>query len=1138
MKKSLIKRRFLYKIVKISLTQLAIVLVFSSLAFALPGRAQKILDTKVSIALDNVSLGNSLLELEKTAQVKFSYNSRALKLSQKVNITANNEALSSVLNRLLLPLNIQYFEVSNRIVLRKNDEIVSGKNSENELVFNATTNALADITIKGTVTDEKGGKLPGVSIAIKGTTRGTTTNSNGDYSISIPDNKATLVFSFVGYKSQEITIGALTQIDVTMAESAIGLQEVIVTAYGSQKQKDVTGSMFKVDASKLVDIPVGQITQKLQGQIPGVQITQSNGIPGQDIAIRIRGAASINAGNAPLYVVDGLPLVGGLSMINPNEVDNLTVLKGSSATSLYGSRAANGVILITTKKAKEGQTSIQFNHTFGIAQVPKKGRPNLMNAKEFLADRKAFWEDKIRYEDYTDGIPELYQNPEKWTGPDTDWFDEVLQTATLKSYNLSLLSSKGKFSSATILGYYDEEGAMINSSYKRYSLRSNNDYQVNDKLRIGVSVAPTFQVNNNLNNTTGMFNVVYAATVTPPIFSPNDKNPDGSVKQYFDGPGLFVFPNWANTLRNQENVGKQVRLLSSVYAELDFLKDLKFRTSFSADVNNTTQRTFYPSTIGPTIWDAPPRLATGSYLTSNSASWLTENTLNYTKTFGSNHNVNALIGYSAQSFNSESSGLNGNQYPDDLISSLSAANNITSWKNQNAIAEWSLLSMFTRFNYNYKNKYLLSASLRRDGSSRFGWDNQWGLFPSLSAGWVVSDEAFMSNLSAISFMKLRAEYGEVGNFNIGNYTQFGNISGTDYVFGGSLAAGRRQTTLGNNNLTWETSRGVDIGLDIAAFKGRVNFTYDYYDKATKGMLYQVNIPWTTGYSNIQDNIGEFHMWGHEFNLNTVNLEGSFRWSSNFNLSINRNKVIKLGVNDQPIGAQDGWIAQVNRTEVGQPIGQFYVFLNDGVYMTQAEFDKGAKAGDSQVGTQRFKDLNGDGKIDLNDRTYVGNPNPKFVYGFTNTFDYKKFDLNIVISGAYDQDKARTLYEWSEIVEGNFNVEKYVINRWRSPENPGAGKIGRTLSGTNAWSSMGQADWIEKASYLAVKNITLGYTLPKIKNINKVRLFLSVQQALMLTNYKGPNPEASQFGLTGLREGIDDSAYPVPRTYAIGLDFKF
>ena len=287
MKISLIKRHFLYKIVKISLTQLAIVLVFSSIAFALPGKAQKILDTKVSIALDNVSLGNSLLELEKTAQVKFSYNSRALKLSQKVNITANNEALSSVLNRLLLPLNIQYFEVSNRIVLRKNDEIVSGKNSENELVFNATTNALADITIKGTVTDEKGGKLPGVSIAIKGTTRGTSTNSNGDYSISIPDNKATLVFSFVGYKSQEITIGALTQIDVTMAESAIGLQEVIVTAYGSQKQKDVTGSMFKVDASKLADIPVGQITQKLQGQIPGVQITQSNGIPGQDIAIRI-----------------------------------------------------------------------------------------------------------------------------------------------------------------------------------------------------------------------------------------------------------------------------------------------------------------------------------------------------------------------------------------------------------------------------------------------------------------------------------------------------------------------------------------------------------------------------------------------------------------------------------------------------------------------------------------------------------------------------------------------------------------------------------------------------------------------------------------------------------------------------------
>ena len=992
--------------------------------------------------------------------------------------------------------------------------------------------------VTGIVTDKNGAPVPGANVVVTGTAQGVITDATGKYSIEVPQGAASLTFTFIGMEPREVTIGTLTQINVTMAESAIGLNEVVVTAYGTQKRREVTGSMFKVDGAQLAHIPVGQVSQKLQGQIPGVQLSQTNGIPGREIAIRIRGAASINAGNAPLYVVDGFPLVGGMSMINPDEIDNLSVLKGSSATSLYGSRAANGVVLITTKRAKEGQTIVQFNSTFGIAQVPDKGRANPMNAKEFLAHSKAYWEDKIRYEGYTGGVPELYQDPDGWTGPDTDWFDVLLQDAVSQSYNLSLLTSKGKFSSANMIGYYNEEGAVINSGYKRYSLRSNNDYEVNDHLRIGISVAPTYQISDNLNNTTGMYNVVYAALSTPPIFAPDEKEADGSIKQYFTGPGLFKFPNWARTVREQENLLNQLRLLSSVYAELDFLKYFKFRTSFSADVNNSTNRTFYPSTIGPTIWDAPPRLATGSYSTVYSNSWLAENTLNFTKTFAANHNVDALLGYSAQSFKSEAGGLNGNQFPDDLVPWLSAANNITSWKSLNVTTEWSLLSLYGRFNYNYKGKYLLSASLRRDGSSRFGWENQWGSFPSVSAGWVITDEEFASGLPVVNYLKLRGEYGVVGNFNIGNYTQFGNISSANYVFGNALAAGRAQTTLGNNNLTWETSKGMDIGVDIAAFKDRVALSFDYYDKTTEGMLYQVDIPWTTGYSNIQDNIGEFHLWGYEVSLSTKNLVGSFTWNMNLNITANRNKVIKLGTNNEPIGAQDGWTYSCNRTEVGQPIGMLYAFITDGVYMTQEEYDTQALAPDSQVGCTRFKDLNDDGKIDLDDRTFLGNPNPKFIFGFTNNFAYKKFDLNIIMTGAYDQDKIRTIKEWSEITEGNFNVEKYMINRWRSLEEPGEGRIGRTLSGTNGWSSMAQSSWIEDASYLTIKNITLGYTLPKIKYVSNARIFVSIQQALVLTKYGGPNPEASQNGLNGLREGQDDSPYPVARTYAFGLDFRF
>jgi TonB-linked SusC/RagA family outer membrane protein len=496
-----------------------------------------------------------------------------------------------------------------------------------------------------------------------------------------------------------------------------------------------------------------------------------------------------------------------------------------------------------------------------------------------------------------------------------------------------------------------------------------------------------------------------------------------------------------------------------------------------------------------------------------------------------------LLGFDAQKSRVESIGMNGNNFPNDDIPWLSNATNITSWSN--VVTEYSLLSLYSRLNYNYKSKYLLSVSIRQDGSSRFGSNNRWGSFPSVSAGWIISDENFAMELPVVNYLKLRAEYGVVGNYNIGNYSHFGNIIPTNYVFGNSLAAGYSQGTIGNSELGWETTEGMGVGLDIGAFKDRVALSFDYYNKSTTDMLYQVDIPWGTGFSNIQDNIGEFHFWGYEVTLDTKNLVGSFKWNTNFNISINRNEVIKLGTNNTPIGASSLWINNVNRTEVGHPIGVFYGFLSDGVYMTQEEFDTQPKHYTSMVGTGRYKDINKDGVIDNYDRTFIGDPNPKCAFGISNSFSYKNFDLDVIITGAYGGDRARTLLEWSEILEGNFNVEKYVIDRWRSPESPGAGIIGRTFSGTTEFPETAQSRWIEDASYLTVKSISLGYNiLPKIKRFSKARVFVSVQQAVVLTKYNGPNPEASAFGLNGLREGIDDAGYPVPRTFAFGLDFSF
>lgn len=588
-------------------------------------------------------------------------------------------------------------------------------------------------------------------------------------------------------------------------------------------------------------------------------------------------------------------------------------------------------------------------------------------------------------------------------------------------------------------------------------------------------------------------------------------------------------------MAERTNIASATRLLSNAYAEVDFLKNFSFKSSVSIDLENKKERYFNPSTAGD-IFAPPPKMATASYTTTDYSSWLTENTLNFNKTLDETHQIDALVGYSAQKYREEYNRLTGTDFPDDVITWIDAA----AIKNGSSnVTEWSLLSMFSRLNYNYKGKYLFSASIRRDGSSRFGSDNRWGTFPSVSAGWIISDEGFATNWLTLSYLKLRAEYGESGNFNIGNYSQFGNIASTNYVFGDQLVQGQSPNSIGNSRLTWETTRGFDIGLDLGLFDDRVSLTFDYYDKTTSDMLYQVDIPNGTGYSNIQDNIGEFHFWGYEFGASSINFVGDFQWNTDFNVSINRNEVMQLGTNNTPIGGIGNYSNTIWRTEVGRPIGQFYGYVFDGIYMTQEEFDSQPKHLTSAVGTMRMKDINNDGVINTDDKTYIGNPNAKFLFGINNSFKYKNFDLNIVMTGSYGGKMYYALAEWSETLEGAFNVERHVINRWRSPEDPGDGIVGRTLSGTTEFPRNVQSRLVLDASYLTVKNITLGYTLPKFSEfVNRTRIYASIQQALVLTKYKGSSPEASLNELNGLQEGVDFNPYPVPRTIALGLNLNF
>ncbi|MGN6492428.1 MAG: SusC/RagA family TonB-linked outer membrane protein [Agriterribacter sp.] len=992
--------------------------------------------------------------------------------------------------------------------------------------------------VSGIVADSADGKpLVGVSVTVQGTSKGTKTNNAGAFTIEAAKG-ASLVFSFTGYNPQTVVVGDDNDINLTMSAISQNLSEVVVVSYGTQKKRELTGAISNINARELKDLPVPNIGQKLQGRLAGVQINQNTGQPGANMAIRIRGAASINAGNNPLIVVDGFPIESGLNTIDPDMIESISVLKDAAASSLYGSRAANGVLLITTRQAKAGQRSIQFTSYVGLQTVSKRGRPDLMDAREFAQFKKEYYEDAARYEGYTGGVPAQYQNPEQIDPNEgTDWFDVLLRKAMMQNYSLSL-SSGGRYVRSVVgLSYNKQDGVMINQKSERFTASSNNTFYASDKLTFGLNAAITNQIDNITPNLGNGRNIIQVAYLSDPALK--YKNDDGTYPIGFAPPGMFSTPNYYRVLMETVNPNKSLTLIGSAYSSYKIIDGLEFKSSININLNNTTNRTFRPSTIlgGP----QPAASASASYNTSAFTSWMTENTLTYTKQLAQKHNVEAFVGYTAQKVTFENSGITGSQFPGDYIEWLNVA--ATRIGNVGA-SDYSVLSYIGRINYNYDGKYILSAALRSDGSSRFGANNRYGTFPSISAGWVISDENFMKDIAAISFLKLRGSWGKVGNNNIGNYTYLAGVAQSNYVFNNQLASGSALNGIGNAGLTWETTEGYDIGVDVSLFNNRIAFSYDYYHKKTDGLLYGVDIPVQSGFTTITSNIGRFDFWGHEFTVDTRNLTGALTWNTNLNISIPRNIVKKLGTNNAPIGGyQEYW--DDNRTAVGMPIGMFYGYINTGVYMTQQEWETQPHNATSMVGTARFADVGGpdgkpDGKIDANDRTWIGNPNPDLLFGITNNFEYKNFDLGIVISGSVGNDIADDAYQSTENLDGVFNVRKGVVNRWRSEEDPGDGIYPRTRAGTTADFRNFTTRQVFSGTYLAVKNITLGYRVPlsSTATIKSVRVYFTTQNPFMFTKYPGMNPEISLNGLDGLRLGRDFTAFPIAKVYTLGVNVQF
>ncbi len=1013
------------------------------------------------------------------------------------------------------------------------------------------------LQVSGKVTSQAdGGVLPGVNVLVKGSSTGTVTDIEGKYTISVPDENGTLIFSSIGFVTQEVPVNGRTVIDVTLVEDVQSLEEIVVVGYGTQRSQDVTGAVATVDQNSIKNVPVSTLDQKMVGQVAGVQIQQVSGAPGAGTSVKIRGSGSLGAGNEPLYVVDGMPYSSGmnqtlnpLSFIDPNNIESITVLKDASSTAIYGSRGANGVIMITTKKGEYEQTQINFSSMVGVQQVPQRGRPELLNQREFAQFQRDRIDIAVRQtenrEPTLNDYPEEYRNLDNLTGKGTDWYDLVLQTAPMQDHNFSLLKGSKDSRINFSLGYFKQDGVLRYTGLERFSSKLGIESNISEALKIGVSIQPTYIEQNRANTNTNRNDILGVSLWANPISTPYDEN--GALKPYVVAPqssfhSAWSFANPLFILRETTQAQKTFQNLGLAFVEWEILPNLSVKSSLNTILEASKYFEYVPSTVGSP--NRPPTPGTGSSYNTrgNSFNWLIENTINYNKTFG-NHRVNALLGYTTQKFTSNNLILNASPFSNDLIQTINAAQAIDAWDEQ--VNEWSMISYLGRINYAYKDRYLLTTTFRSDGSSRFGIEKRYAFFPSIAAAWRVSEEGFFEKFGPVDDMKLRVSYGKSGNNNIGNYAHLASISSGSYIFDDTQVTAS-SVGLSNPFLTWEESNQIDVGVDVGLFKNRVSLAIDYYRRKSNNMLLDDVIPAITGFNTQTINQGNVRNTGLEIALGASPVTGIFNWNINTNIAFNRNKVLSLNDNSVRIlaGNNDGNPTHVS--VVGKPIGQFFGFVLEGIY-TPEFLEDPSVINSPQVyeGNVRYKDVNGDGVInDVLDYTIIGNPHPDFIFGLTNNFSYKNFDLGIIINGQYGGQVMNGLRQTTDNLQGFFNVDRAWENRWRSREQPGDGIHSGIPQVRPSWGHRVSTLWVEDASYLRIANLTLGYTFPEslMKStgfIKNSRIYLTVQNLAMFTKYGGANPEAQAVNRDNtLAPGFDMTSYPLSRTASVGINLSF
>ncbi|NIJ43908.1 TonB-linked SusC/RagA family outer membrane protein [Wenyingzhuangia heitensis] len=1070
---------------------------------------------KIDLDVKNISLENLFKEIQGKSKYVFFYKDEIIDENVKITLQLKNAELQEVLNQSFKKTNLDYV-VADRQVIVKEKEIVKVKLDQQQ------------VAIKGTVTDEFGMPIPGANVVVKGTTKGTITDFDGNYQLNISDKNAILVFSYVGYKDKEVAVDNQTVVNVVLQQDVSELDAVVMVGYGSVKKSDVTGAVASVSTEEISKTQNTSIAQAIQGRAAGVTVSKTSGAPGANPTVRIRGVGTVNNAD-PLYVVDGIP-INDISSINMEDAKSIEVLKDASATAIYGSRGANGVVLITTKTGKKGAPTISYRTYVGVQN--RIDNLDVLNAEQWATM-------------YNEGLandgspldPDLL-NPSSLTSQ--NWKDLAYRTGIQQNHQLSFSGGTDKSSYYVSFGYIDQKGVVKESSYERTNFRVNNTYQIKPKVKIGHNIqyanAKKESVQEFGNSTSRAAFLGYLNDPVSPIY-----NADGSyaASQYNSivGNPLALIEYGTTPTTNESFLG-------NLFLEADIVKGLTFKSNLGLQINNTKVDRFVPAYFVSGVANAP--LSTYTLNRNENRVFILSNTLNYNTTIAKKHNVNVLLGQEIQELNSNNVNTSRNGIPESVANPTLEAGDVSTAAATGTISESKLLSFFGRFNYNYDDRYLITGTYRMDGSSRFGANNRWAQFPSLALGWNIHKEDFY-DIDFMNQLKFRAGWGETGNQNIPNTAIYNTLNiGTNYVYGSDQATslGVAPLTPGNADLKWETTITKNIGLDFAFLNNSITFTADYFIKNTTDMLMPTPILISSGYINSPyTNAGDIENKGLEFTANYKKIINDFSFNVGGNISFIKNKVVKLATDGSIIqtGTAQSGLNNLSRTEAGHSLASFYGYEMIGLFQNQDEIDNYASLPNVQPGDVKYRDVNNDGVIDDDDRKYIGSPLPKFTYGINLDMNYKQFDFTAFFQGSYG-NKIFNASDYDLKGDLSTNLNTSMLNRWTGEGT--SNSIPRATFTNLSSNSIVSSRFVQDGSYLRLKNVQLGYSLPKSflkkTSITKLRMYASAQNLITFTDYDGLDPEVGVDGSTGspLDIGIDRGRYPSVRTLSLGFDINF